>query len=74
VDSVAVIPFVNRSASEENAYFADGIHDDLLAYLSDNDSIRVISRTSVQRYRDTENVFRMQTEIAQSIAAALIIC
>lgn len=52
--SVAVFPFVNRSSSEETAYFTDGIHDDLLTYLSDNQSLRVISRTSVLRYRDTK--------------------
>ena len=52
--SVAVLPFVNRSESEENAaFFADGIHDELLTRLSQISDLRVISRTSVMEYRDT---------------------
>jgi len=52
--SVAVLPFVTRSAVEEDLYFADGMHDDLLTQLSKIDALTVISRTSVQKYRDTE--------------------
>ena len=50
--SVAVLPFVNRSSLEEDAYFADGIHDELLTTLAKIGSLRVTSRTSVMRYRD----------------------
>jgi len=53
--SIAVIPFANRSANEEDAaFFADGIHDDLLTVLSRISDLRVISRTSVERYRGSE--------------------
>ena len=46
--SIAVIPFANRSAAEENAeFFADGIHDELLTRLARVSDLRVISRTSV---------------------------
>jgi adenylate cyclase len=51
--SVAVLPFTNRSKSEDDAYFADGLHDDLLTYLSKITDMKVISRTSVMGYRDT---------------------
>ena len=52
--SIAVLPLANRSAREEDQYFTDGIHDDLLTQLAKVASLRVISRTSVMRYRDTE--------------------
>ena len=52
--SIAVLPLANRSAREEDQYFTDGIHDDLLTQLAKIASLKVISRTSVMRYRDTE--------------------
>lgn len=52
--SIAVLPFTNRSANPEDAYFVDGIHDDLLTYISKIGAIRTISRTSVMRYRNTD--------------------
>ena len=52
--SVAVLPFQNRSAAEENAEFlADGIHDELITMLAQINDLSVISRTSVMEYRDT---------------------
>jgi len=51
--SVAVLPFANRSANEEDVFFVDGIHDDLLSHISRIGSIKIISRTSVLQYRDT---------------------
>ena len=50
--SVAVLPFDNMSGSEENAFFASGVHEDILTYLAKVADLRVISRTSVQRYAD----------------------
>ena len=49
--SIAVLPFENLSDEKENAYFADGIQDDLLTNLSKISDLRVISRTSVMQYR-----------------------
>jgi TolB-like protein/Tfp pilus assembly protein PilF len=55
--SIAVLPFANLSDDKENAYFADGIQDDVLTNLSKIGDLRVISRTSVMSYRDkTPNV------------------
>src|ERR1700738_3710884 len=50
--SIAVLPFENRSDDKENAYFADGIQDDILTNLSKIGDLKVISRTSVAPYRD----------------------
>ena len=57
--SIAVIPFRNRSADEENAaFFSDGVHDELLTNLSKIKALKVISRTSVMSYRDTTKNLR----------------
>ena len=62
--SVAVLPFTSRSADPDNQFFADGIHDDLLTRLADIESLRVISRTSVNEYRDTtKNLRDIGTEL-----------
>jgi TolB-like protein/Flp pilus assembly protein TadD len=53
-NSIAVLPFANRSNREDDEFFTEGIHDDLLTHLSKIGSMKVISRTSVLRYRDTE--------------------
>src|SRR5467141_4520098 len=55
--SIAVLPFENLSDDKENAYFADGIQDDVLTNLSKIGELKVISRTSVMQYRGkTTNV------------------
>ncbi len=51
--SIAVLPFENRSALVEDEFFTEGIHDDLLTTISKISSMRVISRTSVMKYKDT---------------------
>ena len=51
--SIAVLPFTNRSPNADDAYFTDGVHDDLLTQLAKIDAFSVISRTSVMEYRDT---------------------
>ena len=53
-NSLAVLPFTNRSGQAENVYFVDGIHDDLLTMLAKITSLSVTSRTSVMRYQDTK--------------------
>lgn len=52
--SVAILPFASRSNREEDQFFTDGVHDDLLTHLANIGSMKVISRTSVMRYRDTD--------------------
>jgi serine/threonine-protein kinase len=49
--SIAVLPFESLSDEKENAYFADGIQDDILTNLSKIGDLKVISRTSVLQYR-----------------------
>jgi TolB-like protein/Flp pilus assembly protein TadD len=49
--SIAVLPFENLSDDKENAYFADGIQDEVLTNLSKIGDLKVISRTSVMAYR-----------------------
>ena len=53
-NSIAILPFVNRSTDEENQYFADGMHDDLMTFLSKTRNLKVISRTSVAKFIDTD--------------------
>ena len=65
--SVAVLPFTNRSAEPDTAYFVDGVHDDLLTQLARNPDLKVISRTSVMEYRDTTKKMR---QIGQELGVA----
>jgi len=53
-NSLAVLPFANRSSQADDAYFVEGIHDDLLTMLARIDSFNVVSRTSVMRYRASD--------------------
>ncbi len=68
--SVAVLPFANRSASEEDAFFVDGLHDDLLTHISKIGAIKTISRTSVMQYRDTNKTI---PQIADELGVATIV-
>ncbi len=52
--SIAVLPFINRSKLDEDEFFVEGIHDDLLSKLARIGSLKVISRTSMMRYKNTE--------------------
>lgn len=51
--SIAVLPLVNRSVNAEDAFFAEGLHDELLTLLSRVSALKVISRTSVMGYAGT---------------------
>ena len=51
--SIAVLPFENRSEDPSNAYLADGIQDEILTRLAKIDDLKVISRTSTQRYKSS---------------------
>src|SRR5262249_45477152 len=50
--SIAVLPFANFSDEKQNAFFADGIQDDILTALARISDLRVISRSSVMQFRD----------------------
>ena len=50
--SIAVLPFENFSPEKENAFFADGVQDDILTTLAKIKDLRVISRSSVMGFRD----------------------
>ena len=49
--SIAVLPFENLSRDKDNAYFADGIQDEILTRLAKIADLKVISRTSTQHYK-----------------------
>ncbi len=68
--SIAVLPFENLSAEKENAYFADGIQDDVLTNLSKIGDLKVISRTSVMPYRGKASNAR---EIGKTLGVGTIL-
>src|SRR5437016_3564714 len=65
--SIAVLPFENLSEEKSNAYFADGIQDEILTRLSKIADLKVISRTSTQRYKKTSQKL---SEIANQLGVA----
>jgi TolB-like protein/Tfp pilus assembly protein PilF len=68
--SIAVLPFENRSEDKANAYFAEGIQDEILTRLSKIADLKVISRTSTQHYKSApENL----PEIAKQLGVAHIV-
>jgi TolB-like protein/Flp pilus assembly protein TadD len=69
--SIAVLPFENLSDEKENAYFADGMQDDILTNLSKIGDLKVISRTSVMSYRD--NRARNAREIGKTLGVATLL-
>lgn len=69
--SVAVLPFANISANKDDAYFADGIHDEVLNNLARISQLKVISRTSVMRY--AADAKRDLREIAQTLGATAVV-
>lgn len=68
--SIAVLPFENLSDDKENAYFADGVQDDLLTNLSKIGDLKVISRTSVMPYRGQNKNMK---EIGKALGVANIL-
>jgi serine/threonine protein kinase/Tfp pilus assembly protein PilF len=65
--SIAVLPFENLSEDKSNAYFADGIQDEILTRLSKIADLKVISRTSTQRYKKTH---QKPSDIAKQLGVA----
>jgi TolB-like protein/Tfp pilus assembly protein PilF len=68
--SIAVLPFENLSHDPDNAYFAEGMQDEILARLSKIADLKVISRTSTQKYKSTPDNLR---EIARQLGVANIL-
>src|SRR5437867_562587 len=68
--SIAVLPFENRSEDKANAYFAEGIQDEILTRLSKIADLKVISRTSTQRYKSAPDNL---PEIAKQLGVAHIL-
>jgi TolB-like protein/class 3 adenylate cyclase/Tfp pilus assembly protein PilF len=68
--SIAVLPFENRSEEKANAYFADGIQDEILTRLAKISDLKVISRTSTQHYKSAPGNLR---EIAKQLGVAHIV-
>jgi len=69
--SIAVLPFENLSANQENSFFADGVQDEILTNLAKIADLKVISRTSVMQYRTTAS--RNLPEIAQALKVAHVL-
>jgi TolB-like protein/Flp pilus assembly protein TadD len=68
--SIAVLPFENLTAEKANAYFADGIQDEILTRLSNIADLKVISRTSTRQYQSKPANLR---EIAKQLGVATIL-
>jgi magnesium-transporting ATPase (P-type) len=69
--SIAVLPFENLSANQENAFFTDGVQDEIRTDLAKIANLKVISRTSVMQYKNTAT--RNLPEIAQALKVAHIL-
>ncbi|MFL6514679.1 MAG: FlgO family outer membrane protein [Chthoniobacterales bacterium] len=69
--SIAVLPFENLSEDKSNAFFADGVQDEILTDLAKVADLKVISRTSVLQYRD--KAARNLREIAQQLGVAHVL-
>jgi TolB-like protein/Flp pilus assembly protein TadD len=69
-NSIAVLPFANRSKLDDDEFFTDGIHDDLLTQLTKIKGLKVISRTSVMKFKDTQLTI---PEIARELAVSKIL-
>jgi TolB-like protein/class 3 adenylate cyclase/predicted Zn-dependent protease len=69
--SIAVLPFENRSRDPDNAFFTDGVQDEILTDLAKIADLKVISRTSVLQYKS--GVARNLREIAQQLGVANVV-
>ena len=68
--SIAVLPFENRSSDKENAYFAEGVQDEILTRLAKIADLKVISRTSTQHYQSAPQNL---PEVARELGVAHIL-
>ena len=69
--SIAVLPFENLSSDKENAFFTDGVQDEILTYLARIADLKVISRTSVMPYKS--GMPRNMQEIGQQLGVANVV-
>src|SRR5438132_2719770 len=69
--SIAVLPLENMSEDKENAFFADGIQDELLSNLAKIKDLKVISRTSVMQYKS--GITRNLKEIARQLGVSNVV-
>ena len=69
--SIAVLPLRNLSEDKENAFFADGVQDELLSNLSKINDLKVISRTSVMQYKSATR--RNLKEVAQQLGVSNVV-
>ncbi|HEU5248175.1 MAG TPA: FlgO family outer membrane protein [Candidatus Udaeobacter sp.] len=69
--SIAVLPFESLSAEKENAYFADGVQDEILTLLAKITDLKIISRVSVMQYKS--GVARNLREIGQQLGVANVV-
>ena len=68
--SIAVLPFKNMSEKVENEYFSDGITEDIIAHLSKLKNLKVVSRTSIMQYKNSE---KNLTEIGDELNVSTIL-
>ncbi len=68
--SIAVLPFINDSPDQENTYFINGVMEEILGSLQKIKALRVISRTSVEQYRERKKSVR---EIAEELGVNYIV-
>src|SRR5262249_26728017 len=68
--SIAILPFENLSRDPDNAYFADGVQDEILTRLAKIADLKVISRTSTQRFKSSPDDLR---EVAKQLGVANIL-
>jgi TolB-like protein len=69
--SIAVLPFENLSSDKENAYFTDGVQDEILTHLAKVADLKVISRTSVLQYKN--GVARNLRKIGEELGVAHVL-
>ncbi|MEE9190835.1 MAG: protein kinase [Candidatus Neomarinimicrobiota bacterium] len=68
--SIAVLPFTSIDRTEESEIFSEGIHDDILSQIAKIRDLKVIARTSVLRYRNTEKSIK---EIAHELGVGTVL-
>ena len=69
--SIAVLPFANMSTNQENAFFADGVQDEILTDLAKIADLKVVSRTSVMQYKNV--AMRDVREIGKQLGVAHVL-